>query len=618
MNLSIAKKGIILVLVPLIVELVFAIALFVLEQRAEEVAAEEQHSKAVVSQINDLIKLSYDAGTTAVLYGATKSKIMDQRYHKLTAETIDELKKLGDLVAQEPAMLTEYQALATKMQEALSMVNQVVAAIESGESTELLQATPFRERVKRNSNAFMDQAARMVEMENRKRNSMPLPEAKVRSLFKICLLSIIPANLLIAAVLAVFYTKDIGNRLGILVDNTKLLKGGRELKAPLPGTDEIAHLDQVFHEMAVALSRARKAEQEAFERIRSMIQSMPIGLLTIDKAGTICAVNPRIEEIFGYRENELIGSDIRRLFPGSRGNGDSSSINNLIPKAVGQTFKFEAVKKSGSTFPTELSLTEYKTIDGDRLLATIIDITERQKIEQLRKEFVAMVSHDLKSPLTSINTSLALIAQGTYGNLSEKGLGVASDAEHETVRLITLIGDLLDLARMEAGRLELNCSPVSLDKVFEQSLRAVAGLAEQKKVTIDTFGASISINGDRDRLVQVLVNLLSNSLRYSPSGGMIKVSAQKSNGYSEIRVTDQGPGVPESLKETIFERFEQLDVLNASMKGAAGLGLSICKAIIEAHEGSIGVESQEGSGSTFWFRIPLAEERKPSKELPIA
>lgn len=606
MNLSIAQKGIILVLLPLLFELVFAAGLFVLEQRAEEIAAEEQRSKEIVSQINELIKLSYDSGSSAAMYGFTKSEILRERYHKLIKQVPGELKKLEDLVAYDPEMRAECVKLAARLEEGMVVIYRVIAAIERGQSTELLQGTALKEQGKRTSKAFMEQAAHMVDLENQRRQAMPVPEAKARQLFKVCLLCGIVINLLIAILLAVFFSKDIKNRLALLVGNTTLLKEGKELEPVLPGKDEIAHLDHVFHDMAIAIANARKADQEAFERVRSMVQSMPIGLLAIDTAGVICAVNPRAEEMFGYGASELIGLDIRLLFPECGNNGDANVFKNLTGKIVGAGLPLEALKKSGTKFPTELSLTEYKTIDGDRLLATVIDITERQRIEQLRKEFVTMVSHDLKSPLTSINASLALIVQGVYGELSDKGLRVASDAEHETVRLITLIGDLLDLARMDAGKLEIHSETTSLDSVFDQSLRAVASLAEQKNISIDVSNGGLSVKGDSDRLVQVIVNLLSNALRYSPTGSTIKVGAEKVDGFAEIRVSDRGPGIPVHLKKTIFERFEQVDVLNASLKGAAGLGLSICRAIIEAHEGQLGVDSEEGAGSTFWFRVPLS------------
>lgn len=605
-NLSIAQKGIILVLLPLLFELVFAAGLFVLEQRAEEIAAEEQRSKEIVSQINELIKLSYDSGSSAAIYGFTKSEVLRERYHKLINQVPAELKKLEDLVAYDPEMRAECVKLAARLEEGMAVIYRVIAAIERGQSTELLQGTALKEQAKRTSKAFMEQAAHMVDLENQRRQAMPVPEAKARQLFKLFLLCGIVINLLIALLLAVFFSKDIKNRLAFLVGNTTLLKEGKQLEPVLPGKDEIAHLDHVFHDMAIAISNARKADQEAFERVRSMVQSMPIGLLAIDTAGMICAVNPRAEEMFGYGASELIGSDIRLLFPESGNNGDSSVLKNLTGKAAGSGLQLEALKKSGTKFPTELSLTEYKTIDGDRLLGTVIDITERQRIEQLRKEFVTMVSHDLKSPLTSINASLALIVQGVYGELSDKGLRVASDAEHESVRLITLIGDLLDLARMDAGKLEIQSESILLDSVFDHSLRAVASLAEQKNISIDVSNGGLRVKGDSDRLVQVIVNLLSNALRYSPTGSTIKVGAERVDSFAEIRVSDRGPGIPVHLRKTIFERFEQVDVLNAPLKGAAGLGLSICKAIIEAHEGQLGVDSDEGAGSTFWFRVPLS------------
>jgi signal transduction histidine kinase len=226
---------------------------------------------------------------------------------------------------------------------------------------------------------------------------------------------------------------------------------------------------------------------------------------------------------------------------------------------------------------------------------------EREQIERMKQEFVAMLSHDLRSPLTSVQGTLTLAATGAYGDLSERLSSELNRAQRNAQRLIGLVNDLLDIEKMDSGMMELHKADVSLKEIFERSLESVEALAEPEKIVIKARHANLDVCADRDLLIRVLVNLLSNAIKYSPAGGVIEITASDfPHGGTEVRVCDQGPGIPDSYKSSIFDRFQQVQ----GTKGGSGLGLAICKAIVEGHGGTIGVESEQGKGSTFWFRIP--------------
>jgi signal transduction histidine kinase len=227
------------------------------------------------------------------------------------------------------------------------------------------------------------------------------------------------------------------------------------------------------------------------------------------------------------------------------------------------------------------------------------------ELERFKSELISVVSHELRTPLMSIGASLSLLGSGVLGQLSERALKRLRSAENETQRLVRLINDLLDIEKMQAGKFVLIKSDGTVADLLDKAIASVAAQAEAGKIEIVTAIEDITINADHDRLAQVIVNLLSNAIKFSAPGSTIKIEAICANANLELRVIDQGRGIPEHMQESIFERFVQVDKKDASEGGGSGLGLAICRSIIEQHSGMIGVESREGQGSTFWCRLPL-------------
>ena len=237
--------------------------------------------------------------------------------------------------------------------------------------------------------------------------------------------------------------------------------------------------------------------------------------------------------------------------------------------------------------------------------STVLEQTvERLKeVERLKQEFLSTVSHELRTPLTSIRGSLGLLASGAVGALSDEVVEIVAIAERNAVRLMALINDILDLERLETGKIELQFGPVPVESILRRAVESLATFGQKHGVTVEVPEVSSMIWADADRIVQVLVNLLSNAVKFSPPGGVVTISVQPREGWIEFRVTDRGRGVPAAYHRTIFERFRQVETSDAREKGGTGLGLAICKSIIEQHGGTIGVESEEGGGSSFWFRV---------------
>jgi signal transduction histidine kinase len=224
---------------------------------------------------------------------------------------------------------------------------------------------------------------------------------------------------------------------------------------------------------------------------------------------------------------------------------------------------------------------------------------------QAKQQFVEMITHDLRSPLNAIRIVLDLFNMGMLGELSEEAKKMVGKSLASCDRLLGLINNLLDIDKLEAGSMDMALSRIELDEVLKRGVEAVERLAENSNVKLELEETEEMIYGDKHRLIQVVVNLISNAIKFSPKNGIIKVSVRNAaDNFVEVSVSDCGRGIPENMHESIFHRFQQVQASDATVKGGSGLGLAICKAIVDAHHGKIGVKSSPGAGSTFWFRIP--------------
>ena len=241
-----------------------------------------------------------------------------------------------------------------------------------------------------------------------------------------------------------------------------------------------------------------------------------------------------------------------------------------------------------------------------------LDAAERRQMARLKDEFVSIVAHELRTPLTSIRGSLGLLASGRL-NGTPQAQRMLEIAAQNSDRLVRLINDMLDLDRLQSGRLELKPARVEAAPLVEQSMHAVEGTASGVQVALEArIDPGLDVWADPDRVVQVLVNLLSNAAKFSPPGAVVEVVAENRGEQALFQVRDRGRGIPADKLDAIFERFRQVDSSDARDKGGTGLGLAICRSIVQQHGGRIWVASEWGKGSTFFFTLP--REPRPSGE----
>lgn len=239
-------------------------------------------------------------------------------------------------------------------------------------------------------------------------------------------------------------------------------------------------------------------------------------------------------------------------------------------------------------------------------VALVSEMTERKRAEKVKEDFVSTVSHELRTPLTSIKGSLSLMKSGNLGEVPEDMKSMLDVAYRNSDRLIRLINDILDIGRIESGKLDHLMAPLDLGDVLDEALQANEGYGTEFKVTFvrANDAPKARVMGDHDRLIQVMSNLISNAAKFSPENGQVEISLSRRDGGFRVAVTDHGPGIPEDFRDKIFGKFSQADSTDTRQKGGTGLGLYIAKAIVEKHGGKIGFHTQTGKGTTFFFDLP--------------
>ncbi len=235
------------------------------------------------------------------------------------------------------------------------------------------------------------------------------------------------------------------------------------------------------------------------------------------------------------------------------------------------------------------------------------DVSDQDDVQRAKREIVSMVSHDLRSPLTALRVSVGMFLGGAYGDMSPEAIKRLDSMGASVDMLIRMINDLLDLEKFEAGQFRFYVKPTNTKTLVRTAVQAVNGIAEAKNVKIKVSGRTFRMAVDQDRVTQVLINLLSNAIKFSPADSEIEIQTLVKNGLAEFRVIDQGKGIAARHLRSVFNPFVQVDTPSSFEKTGSGLGLAISKKIIEAHGGTIGVDSEVGKGSQFWFRLRVSK-----------
>lgn len=345
------------------------------------------------------------------------------------------------------------------------------------------------------------------------------------------------------------------------------------------------------------------------KKYRSIIDNSFDPIIVLDKNRQIIMWNKGAEITFGYSLGEVKGKPIEMLFflyPEKT----IKSINEKI-KADGfiKNYIIKCITKTNKEIDVNITAS---SLGEDDICVIMRDITRERKVDEMKSDFVSNVSHELRTPLTSIKGAVELILLGAEGPVTDSQKDMLNIVKNNTVRLIKLIGELLDLSKIESGKIEMEIKPNDILQTIHATIREIKAVSDKKNIIINMSGPEkVSlINYDENKIKQVIVNLLSNAIKFTPEKGIITVSVEERNAEIEVSIIDSGIGIAKEHFEVVFEKFRQVDSSSTRAAGGTGLGLSIAKSIIEAHNGRIKVDSVYGEGSTFSFILKKDEQQK--------
>jgi len=570
----------------------------------------------IVSRINKMLVMTFYGFQSLMqlkMYGDDSDKVSFKKYVVDMMNDCESLANVMDKKSGEPKTARRLRFLAHAFLDSMQRSqfspeenNQVATIFEGMEAN-----VKFRDAA-RNLFWELQDLGRSQEL---KVNAATAKEAKLRAYFEHITEWVTLLDIAVALVLAFFFVGKTVRQLNVLKENTRRLGSDIHLLERLGTRDEIGELDGVFHDMVNDLNTMRAKEkqmtallEEGKERLELVIRNVPAALIVVDQDGRVESLNPSAEVLFEYTSAACTGRPLERFFlKNNRLEGDF--VNKLLRESADRPLTLEAVSSQQEAIPVEVTATTFEGPDGTRVLATVMDVTERYKLEQLKRDFYSMVSHDIRTPLTTISGILQLSRLGKYGPVSPDLGGRLVTAEDNTHRLLDMVGRLLDLDKLDQGAVDVSREDVPVSFILDETAKSVLRQKEEKDINLEFTPTPLVVNADKHYLVQVLTNLVANAIKYSPRGGSVKVWAHRvslpKGNFVEISVGDEGPGIPPEMKAVIFERFKQVDD-RRDKKTGFGLGLTICKQIVDLHGGEIGVQSQPGQGSVFWFRVQSA------------
>jgi len=386
------------------------------------------------------------------------------------------------------------------------------------------------------------------------------------------------------------------------------------------------------------------ADTIADNRYRRLLEAAPDGIVEVDGSGRIVLVNSQAEKLFGYPREALLGKSVeilmperfRKRHPAHRGRYQAHSLI----RPMGSGLDLRALRADGTEFAVDINLSPFKGETGPGVICVIRDVTDRkaaeeqinmlnqsleqrtrdlavtnseleirnrevEKANRLKSNFLATMSHELRTPLNSIMGFSDLLAEQTAGPLTQKQERFVGHIRESSRYLLALISDILDLSKIEAGRLELKYETFQMSVAVDEVLSTLRPLAAAKRIELGTeVNEELFLSADRVRVKQVLCNLLSNAIKFTPEAGQVGLLARSEGSLLSTSVIDTGIGIPREEQESVFETFHQLPAATPSVREGTGLGLSITKLLVEQHGGRIWVESEPGKGSRFHFTLP--------------
>lgn len=393
-------------------------------------------------------------------------------------------------------------------------------------------------------------------------------------------------------------------------------EGDLEVRVRVSGTDEIAVLAREFNTMAQRLAQYRSSSLgellQAQQASQAAIDSLPDPVIVLDAEGGISNLNGAAEAMFRLGAGGVPPA-LAALDSATRSVVDKVRVHVLsgrgayVPRGFEEAVRVESSEGDRFVIPRATPLYSEK---GGVVGVTIVlqDVTRLMRFDELKNDLVATVAHEFRTPLTSLRMGIHLCAEEVVGSLTEKQADLMAAAREDCERLQGIVDDLLDLSRIQSGRIAFKLEKLDAGALVESAVGALRSTAEEGRVAIGITGpdAPLAIQADSERVHLVLTNLIANAVRHTPTGGRVDVRTHAADGFARFEIQDTGEGIAPEHLDRIFEKFYRVP---GARSGAVGFGLYTSREIVVAHGGAMGVESEPGRGSTFWFTLPAAERQ---------
>jgi two-component system, NtrC family, sensor histidine kinase KinB len=446
-------------------------------------------------------------------------------------------------------------------------------------------------------------------------NAMSVTERSIRSTVTDATYTVIVASIvaLILSILAsVRITRAVKTPAQKLTQSVrKIGQGHLNQKIDVSTDDEIGQLATEFNKMTERLRAYEELNihQLISEKKKSetIVESIADPIIVTDNDGLVVLMNKAAAEVLDVNTNALNGKSLVGVLK------DERWAKRLTSESVDEPVTFRrdallALERRGKKL--YLRPRQTKILDGNqRIEGTVTllqDVTRFKDLDEMKTEFLATVSHEFRTPLTSINMTVDILSREVVGTINEKQHELLVAAKDDCERLGKLVKELLDLSKLESRQHEMKMEPVDIHDLFDESLKSLRLPFKEKQITLSIAidPDVLRVSGNRQQLSWVITNLASNALHFTAAGGSVRISVQKKDGAVRVAVTDTGPGIPQASQQTIFDKFVQIKEPAETTPGSVGLGLAIAREVVEAHDGRIWVESVEGEGSTFIFTLP--------------
>jgi len=393
-----------------------------------------------------------------------------------------------------------------------------------------------------------------------------------------------------------------------LVDSARHLTAGQKTRIDIASTDELGRLAGSFNRLYEELQGTLRTLATERGRFEAVLQSMSEAVLVLDAEERITMVNPALMAVLGQRESP-VGRPLKEVI-------DIAEVDRLARSGIEGAASAELTIEA--KFPRRVLARAMPLQTTGGTVIAMHDVTEMRRLETIRKDFVANVSHELRTPVSIIRANAETLLDGALDD-PERARSFVEALHRNSERLSRIISDLLDLSRVEAGRYQFEMVNVPLDHAVARAAEAVQPKADSRRVAIElSVPPAHSAWADAKALDQILLNLLDNSIKYTPEGGHVSVRVEERAGLMRVEVQDDGPGIKPEHRVRIFERFYRIDPGRSRDMGGTGLGLAIVKHFVESMGGRVGVEPAFPRGSIFWLTLPVADEDTPETTFEAA